>query len=250
MISIIYNLLVYQPILNVLVFFYKTVAFYDFGLAIIFSTAFIRLLLYPLFERSARHQMVMQKIQPKLEKIKETHKNNKEKQLQATMEVYQEHGVNPFSGIFFLLVQIPILITLYQIFLKKITPEVLKSLYPFVGAPENFNTSFLGLINLEGSSIVIVGLAAILQYFQGKMMLPKIEKGRTPSQAESISRQMVYLAPALTLLIFWKLPAAISLYWATSTIFSIFQQMAIAKKLQSHEELGNIRKKDDRAHGL
>lgn len=245
MISSIYNAIIYQPILNILVFFYKTIAFYDFGLAIIFSTIFIRILLYPVFHKSAKHQMVMQKIQPKIEKLKETHKDNKEKQLKATMDLYREHGINPMSGIGLLFVQLPVLIALYQIFFNKFTPAISSNLYSFVGAPATFNTSFLGLINLEQSSILIVSLAAILQYFQGKMMLPKIEKGRELSTAESVGRQMVYLGPVLTLLIFMNLPAAISLYWAASTLFTIFQQKIIKQQFGPNEELGNFRKKTD-----
>ncbi len=243
MIFDIYNILIYQPILNVLVFFYKTIAFYDFGLAIVFSTIFIRLLLYPIFHKSTKHSLIMQKIQPKIEKIKELHKKDKEKQLKATMEMYREHGINPMSGIFLLFVQLPFLIALYQIFFQKITPEVLSTgLYSFVSPPGSFNTSFLGLINLEQSSILMVSLAAILQYFQGKMMLPKIEKGRKLSTPESVGRQMVYLAPILTLLIFMNMPAAISLYWAVSVAFSIFQQIIINRQLNSNEKPGKLRK--------
>ncbi|MDO8664676.1 MAG: YidC/Oxa1 family membrane protein insertase [Candidatus Liptonbacteria bacterium] len=242
MIFDIYNILIYQPILNVLVVFYKTIAFYDFGLAVIFSTIFIRLLLYPIFHKSTKHSLIMQKIQPKVEKIKELHRENKEKQLKATMELYKEHGVNPMSGIFLLFLQLPVLIALYQIFFNKLTPQVLSSLYSFVSPPGSFNTSFLGLINLEQSSILMVSLAAILQYFQGKMMLPKIEKGRKLSTPESVGRQMVYLAPILTLLIFMRMPAAISLYWTVSVAFSIFQQIIINRQLKSNEEPGKLRK--------
>ncbi|MBI4085467.1 MAG: membrane protein insertase YidC [Candidatus Liptonbacteria bacterium] len=229
--------------MNILVVLYKTAAFYDFGLAIIFSTVLIRLILYPVFHKSAKHQLVMQKIQPKIEKIKEAHKDDKEKQLKATMDLYQEHGVNPFSGILLLFVQLPVLIALYQIFFTKLTHEVLSNnLYSFVGVPETFNTSFLGLINLEQSSILMVSSAAVLQYFQGKMMLPKIEEGRKPTAAEAMGRNMIYLAPVLTFVIFFKLPAAISLYWAVSSIFSILQQAAITRQLNSNEESRNIRK--------
>lgn len=231
----IYHGLIYQPILNVLVIFYKTIAFYDFGLAVIFSTIFIRLILYPVFHKSAKHQLVMQKIQPKIEKIKELHKEDKEKQLKATMELYKEHGVNPMSGIFLLLVQLPVMIALYQIFFNKLTPQVLSNLYSFVSPPAGFNTLFLGLINLEQPYILIVGLAAILQYFQGKMMLPKIEKGRKLSTAESVGRQMVYMAPLLTLFIFMNMPAAISLYWTVSVAFTIFQQIIINHQLNPNE---------------
>jgi len=243
MIYSIYHALIYQPILNVLVGFYKTIAFYDFGLAVIFCTIFIRLILYPIFHKSAKHQLVMQKIQPKVEKIKELHKEDKEKQLKATMDLYREHGINPMSGIFLLLLQLPVLIALYQIFFNKLAPQVLSNLYSFITPPANFNTTFLGLINLEQPYILIVGLAAILQYFQGKMMLPKIEKGRKLSTAESVGRQMVYMAPILTLLIFMNMPAAISLYWAVSVAFTIFQQKIISRQLNSNEESGDIRKK-------
>ena len=249
MIFDIYHVLIYQPILNVLVFFYKTIAFYDFGLAIIFSTIFIRLIMYPIFHKSTKHGMMMQKIQPKIEKIRELHKEDKEKQLKATVELYREHGINPMSGILLLFVQLPFLIALYQIFFQKITPEILSAgLYSFVSPPTgSFNTSFLGLINLEQSSILMVSLAAILQYFQGKMMLPKIEKGRKLSTPESVGRQMVYFAPLITLLIFWNMPAAISLYWAVSVTFSIFQQIIINRQFNPNpnEEPGKFRKKTD-----
>jgi len=245
MITSLYHAIIYQPILNLLVFLYETISFYDFGLAIIFCTIFIRLILYPIFHKSTKHQLVMQKIQPKLEKIKELHKDDKEKQLKATMEIYQEHDINPFSGIILLFVQLPVLIALYQIFFNKLTPEVLTNLYSFIPAPKTFNTSFLGLINLEQSSILMVSLAAIAQFLQGKMMLPKIEKGRTPSPAEAVGRNMVYLAPLLTLMIFVRMPAAISLYWIVTTVFSIFQQRIINRQLKSNEEPGDIRKKDN-----
>lgn len=235
MIGSIYHLFIYQPMFNMLIFLYKTIAFYDFGLAIIFCTIIIRFILYPVFHKSTKHQLVMQKIQPKLEKIKQTHKDDKEKQLKATMDLYKEHDINPLSGIFLLLVQLPILIALYQIFFNKLTPETLSNLYRFIGAPTTFNASFLGLINLEQSSILIVGLAAILQFFQGKMMLPKAEKGRELSPAEAMGRNMIYLMPAVMFVILFNMPAAVSLYLAVSTLFTIFQQKIINKQLKSNE---------------
>lgn len=243
MIGAIYHSLIYQPILNLLVFLYETVSFYDFGLAIIFCTIIIRLILYPLFHKSTKHQLVMQKIQPQLEKIKELHKDDKEKQLKATMEIYQEHDINPFSGVLLLFIQLPVLIALYQIFFHKLTPDVLANLYSFIPQPKTFNTSFLGLINLEQSSILMVSLAAIAQFFQGKMMLPKLEKGRVPSPAEAVGRNMVYIAPLLTFMIFARMPAAISLYWLVTTAFSMLQQQVINKQLKSNEESGSFRKK-------
>lgn len=243
-----YHYALYQPLLNALVFLYNTVAFGNLGLAIIFLTIAIRLLLYPLFHKSVRHQMVMQKIQPKLAKLQEEHKGDREKQYKATMDLYREHNVNPFSGFLLLFVQLPVLIALYRIFLAKLTPETLAgSLYPFVHAPEHLNYMLFGLINLESGSILLVALAALSQYFQIKLTLPK-DGGTGQSPAEKMGRQMMYIGPAITLLIFYRLPAAISLYWTITSLFSIFQQGIINRQLEAsssnqNEKPGTIYKK-------
>ena len=64
--SYLYQIIFYRPVLNLLVFFYETIAGHDFGIAIILVTLVIRLVLYPLFHKSAKHQMVMQRLQPKI----------------------------------------------------------------------------------------------------------------------------------------------------------------------------------------
>ena len=82
----------------------------------------------------------------------------------------------------------------------------------------------------------MVSLAAIAQYLQGHLMLPKMEKGRSLSPAEKVTRQMVYFGPILTLMIFFKLPAAIVLYWLITSVFSIVQQVYINKTLNIEAE--------------
>src|ERR1700722_288989 len=103
-----YNLIFYRPILNALVFFYETVAGRDFGLAIIFTTLLLRLVLAPFFHKGAHQQAKMQRLQPKIQKLQEQHKDDREKQTKALMDLYKEHGVNPLSGILLLLIQLPI----------------------------------------------------------------------------------------------------------------------------------------------
>ena len=78
-----YQAIFYRPILNVLVYFYETIAGRDFGVAIILATLLIRFILYPLFHKSAKHQMALQRLQPKIKKIQELHKNDKQKQTEA-----------------------------------------------------------------------------------------------------------------------------------------------------------------------
>lgn len=229
-----YHAIIYQPILNLLVFLYNTAAFRDFGLAIILSTILIRLILFPVFQKSTRHQMVMQKLQPKIKEIQKEHKRDLEKQSQAMMALYKEHNVNPFMSLILVIIQIPIIIALYRIFLQPLTPEVFKDLYSFLQAPASFNQSFLGLINLRESSILMVGLAALAQYFQIKTTLPR--GGKELSQQDKIAKQMAFIGPILTLVIFWKLPAAASLYWAVTSLFSIGQQAIIERQIKESEK--------------
>jgi YidC/Oxa1 family membrane protein insertase len=226
-----YKIIFYQPILNTLVFFYNTVAFRDFGLAIIFTTLLVRIILYPLFHKGSHQQMVMQRLQPKIKKIQETHKDDKEKQSRALMDLYKEHGVNPFSGILLLIVQIPILIALYQIVRSSLGATVLNQLYSFVATPGQVNSTFLGFINLSDKNIVLVVLAAIAQYFQAKLAIYKV-KGVEPSQAQKIASQMVFIGPIITVFIFYNFPAAVGLYWLSSSVFSVFQQLIVNKKLK------------------
>lgn len=220
-----YDLLIYRPLLNLLVFFYNTLALHDLGLAIILLTILIRLILYPLFKKNAEYQRVMRVLQPKLKKVQELHKNDPSKQTQEMMGLYKEHKLNPFSGFLYLLIQLPILFGLYRIFLNIFKPGFLDGLYSFIARPDSLNPVFLGLINLGKSSIILVVLAAIAQYFQARLMLPKTIDPKNP--AERMTRQMMYLGPILTLAIFYSLPAAVSLYWLVASLFSILQEVIL-----------------------
>jgi YidC/Oxa1 family membrane protein insertase len=226
-----YKIIFYQPILNALVFFYNTVAFRDLGVAIILTTLLVRIILYPLFHKGSHQNMMMQRLQPKIKKIQEMHKDDKEKQSRALMDLYKEHGVNPFSSILLLIVQIPILIALYQIVRSSLDATVLSQLYSFVAAPNHINSMFLGFINLSEKNIVLVILAAVAQYFQAKLAIYKA-KGVEPSQAQKVAGQMVFIGPIFTIFIFYNFPAAVGLYWLASSAFSVFQQLIVNKKLK------------------
>lgn len=238
----IYHLLISRPLLNILVFFYNTIAFQDLGVSIVLLTIFIRLLLFPLFQKSIRYQLAMQAIQPKMKEIQEKHKEDKKKQTEAMMALYQEHNLNPFSGFLFLIIQIPILIGLYRIFLTTVNGATLQGLYSFIAVPAALHTSFLGLINLSGKNIIMVVAAACLQYFQGKLSLVP-HKGHAQTDAEKMGRRMVLIGPLITIFIFWQLPAAIALYWCITSLFSIIQQLLVNKEF-SHGTLGDIHTKD------
>jgi YidC/Oxa1 family membrane protein insertase len=229
-----YHLIFKYPILNLLIYFYQTIAFHDLGLAIIFVTIFLRLILYPFFHTGAKQQMLMQRIQPHVKKIQEQHKDDREKQAQALMALYKEHGVNPFSSILLLIIQLPILIALYRIILYTIPQASFVGLYSFVAAPHSINAMFLGIFNLQVRNFWFVLVAAAAQFFQARLAIWRNPNTQgTPSQAEKLARQMAYIAPIITLVIFYSLPAAVDLYWITSSVFSVLQQAIVNKHLRN-----------------
>lgn len=223
-----FKTLLYDPFYNSLIFLYENVAFQDLGIAILLLTFLVRLVLFPLFYKSAKSQLILQKLQPEVQKIQHDHKDNKEKQAQAIMELYRKNKVNPFSGFLVILIQLPILIALYRVFL---------------GDFSGINTLFLGLIDLKSRSIIIVGLAAVTQYFQGILTIPKLEKNRELSTPEKIGRQMVYFGPLITVVILFTLPSAIGLYWFATAFFSSIQQIYINKTVKVQSITNNKDKK-------
>ena len=232
-----FNTYLYIPLLNILIFLYDHFSFGSLGLAIILLTIFIRVVLFPLFYKSAKSQMVMQKIQPLIQKVQHDHKEDKEKQAKALMDLYKKYKVNPFSSILMLFVQIPVLIALYRLFAVDFSSIDFSQLYSFISAPVHINTLFLGLIDLKSSSIIMVVLAAVAQYFQGILTLPKIEKGKELSATEKMTRQMMYYTPLFTVLVLWRMPSAIGLYWLITSLFSVGQQIYINKKVKINLEI-------------
>jgi len=226
----------YNPLFNALIFIYNTIAFEDLGLAIILLTLFVRIIFLPLFYKSAKNQILIQRLQPELNKIQHDHKDNREKQAQAMMDLYKKHNVNPFSGFLMLLIQLPVLIAIYQVFLRGFSSEVFSHLYDFILKPTEFHTTLFNLIDLEKSSILMVSLSAIVQYLQGRLALPAFKKNQEANPGEAIVRQMVYLGPILTIVILSNLPSAIGLYWLVTSLFSVIQQIYINKTLNIKEE--------------
>ncbi len=223
-----FNKIFYQPLFNLLVYIYNNVAFHDFGLAVIVLTVLVRVVLYPVFHKGAKDQAIMQRLAPKISEIKKKHKGDKEKLAAETMRLYKEHKVNPFSQfVLLILIQFPILIALFKIFSQSI-----KTI-------PNLNPQFLNLVNLANPSIVLVLLAAASQYFQAKLTLPASQASQNLSKEEKLAKQMssmtLYFMPVLTVVILYKLPSAIALYWLTTTVFSVIQQVIINKSLKKNE---------------
>jgi len=235
----IWNIFLYQPLLNALAFLVSIIPGGDVGIAVIILTILVKIVLFPLSQKSIQSQAAMSLLAPELNKIKSSGAS-KEEQARLTFELYKKYKANPFSGCLLVLIQIPIIFALYYVFFKGIDFQS-GLLYSFIDVPEKMNMLFLGIIDISQKSFVLAILAGVSQYFQAHFMpQPVSSASSTGSFAESFGKsmhmQMKYIFPFFIFVILYtdflgvSLSGAVALYWITNNIFSIGQQIYVDKK--------------------
>lgn len=272
----IFDLLVVQPIFNLLIGLYSVIPGGDFGISLIIFTVLVRFALYPLIKKQLHQTQAMKKLQPELARIKREAKGNRQLEGMQMMELYKKHGVNPFRSIGILLIQLPIFIALYhviQIFtqhrdqIAKFTYGFMENIGPIkqlIEAPNQFNETFIGLVDLTKAAIttngvdwILVGLAivaAVTQYVMSKQTMPHSEptkglrqvmaeaaEGKQADQAEMnaiVMTKMIKVLPFMMFFIMISVPGALALYYAVSNIVAMMQQGYLLKK--DEEELEEL----------
>ena len=225
---------------------------HNYGVAIILLTIFIRLILYPLMQKQMVSMREMQKIQPLMKAVQEKYKNDKERLNKELMALYKEHKVNPMSGCLPLLIQMPILILLFQ------TLRVFKYHIPNT---EIINGGFLWIANQveilkDGLPVIVGGLAApeqliglgdgifgiehigILPFLVGGSMYIQQKMtstggaagGKDGGSSQQTQKMMTIMMPLFIGFMSFSLPSGLTLYWFTSTLLGIGQQYLINKK--------------------
>lgn len=215
----------------------------DAGLAIIVLTLIIKLILFPLSKKSVQTQLAMKKYEPELNAIKDKYKDDKQEQARQQMKFYKEKGIRPFFGILLVLIQLPIIIALYRVFLSPGLPTIDASmLYSFVHVPAFVNINFLSLVDISHKSWQLALLAGISTFFQVRFSMPPtpprapLAPGAKPSFQEDFARsmsvQMRYIFPVIAFFISWSISGAIALYWITSNLFTIAQELVIRRQFK------------------
>ncbi len=245
-----FNELLYRPLFNSMVFFYDIIPGANLGLAIILTTLIVRILMIPLYRASIKSQREITIIQPIIKELQVKYKDDKQKLSEELMKAYKEHNVNPFAGIVLLLVQLPILIAIYQVSLNLFKPETYPALYSFVTLPENGfnNMSFFSLNIAEPKNIILALLVGISQYYQIKLIMKrtqpkkvedkkkkKLDTPEVPDFATILNKQMLFLMPILVTVFAYSLPASMSLYWITTTVFTIVQEFFLIRQVDKAE---------------
>lgn len=224
-----YNEAIYRPILNLLVWLYDVSPIPDIGLVIIVVTIIIRVLLAPFMHKSLKGQRDLSALQPKMNELREKHKEDREAQAKAMLDLYREHKVNPLSSCLPVLLQLPILLALFHVFRRALNGS-LEGLYSFVPNPGSLNPDFLGLVNLSQPNIIFAILAGVAQYWQSRMIIKWQGTNRNnDATTQMMNVQMTYVLPIISVVIAWTLPAGLPLYWIVTTLFAVGQQYYIQK---------------------
>lgn len=235
-----FNTILYQPIYNLLIFFYNVVPGHDIGLAIICLTVLVKLVLMPFSLQAVRSQKALQDMQPKLEELKKKYKDQKEKLAAETMKLYKEQKVNPLSSCLPLLIQFPFLIAVYRAFQVGLTSENFDMLYSFVANPGGINHLAFGFLNMAVPSIGLAILAGIAQYIQTQMLSTKKPKIATPGAKDegmlaNMNKSMQYFMPFMTIIIGMSLPGGLTFYWFLTTVLTSVQQKFMFPKKTTAE---------------
>ncbi|TRZ78703.1 protein translocase component YidC [bacterium] len=237
-----FNTILIRPIINLLIFLYNTLAFGDLGIAVILLVLVAKVILFPLSKKSIKSQVVMQKLQPKMKEIQNKFKDDKEEQTKAMMEFWKENKVNPVSGCLPMLIQLPILIAIFEVFRHGLPDLTNGVLYSFIKNPVTLNPNFLKFMNLSiKGSIYLALIAAGFQLLQGKITMSagtsKTEgsKDDKKASAENITKKMIYFLPIITIYIVLQFPAVLGIYWVFFTVFSIAEHLIVVRKLESQK---------------
>lgn len=233
--SYLYNTFFYEPLYNALMFMFEFIPWADAGVVVILLTIIVRFMMYPLSKKSVDTQVKMSEISPQIEEIKKKYKEKPEEHARLILAIYKEKGVNPFSGIFVIMVQIPIIFALYQIFLH--LPEIKsEAMYSFLNTPDNINTMFLGIIDVSGKSVIMALFASLSTYLQLKVTSRYQKPPEGDSFGENLARnmqnQMKYVFPVLVFFISYSISVAIALYWLTTNLFSVGQEIYIRERMK------------------
>lgn len=250
-----YNTVLYEPIFNTLIFLYHVIPGRDMGVAIIILTILVKVILFWPSLSTLKSQKKLQDTQPKIEELRKKYKDDREELGRQLMSFYKENKVNPFSSCLPLLIQLPILLALYQAFFKglQVDPatgllaaDQVAHLYGWLQATyatTALHTVAFGFLDLAAThNIILAVLAGGAAFYQAKTMQAKraeikTEGAKDENVAAAVSKQMMYLLPIITVVFGYQFPAGVTLYWLISTLFSLGQNLYFFRIRKSLDEV-------------
>jgi YidC/Oxa1 family membrane protein insertase len=219
-----------RPIFDLLMFLFHAIG--NFGFAIIAMTLIVRAILFPIAQKQFQSMAAMRKLQPKMKAIQERFKDDKQRQQQEILKLYQEEKVNPAAGCLPILLQIPIFYALYKVLLVSVEMRH----QPFIGwikdlsAPDPLTPiNLFGLLNFDPPTILHIGVLPILVGCTQWLSMKLNPQPMDPAQA-----QVFAIMPWVLIFVFAPFAAGLQLYWITNNILTIAQQWFLYRKYGLH----------------
>jgi YidC/Oxa1 family membrane protein insertase len=196
-----------KPLMSVIRFFYGFLG--NYGFAIILLTICIKLIFWPLTQKSYKSMKGMQKLQPEMKRMREKHGSDKQKLNQEMMKFYKENKVNPLGGCLPMLIQIPVFFALYRVLLSSI--ELRHA--PFM----------LWLTDLSAKDPYYVTpiIMGVTMFLQQKM---------TPTSLDPMQEKMMLFLPIIFTFMFLNFPSGLVIYWLVNNLLTILQQYLIRRQ--------------------
>ena len=203
-----------RPLVSLLRFLYGLIG--NYGIAIILLTVLVKLVFFPLSNKSFKSMSAMKKLQPQMERLREQYKDDKQKLNQEMMELYKRYEVNPLGGCIPMIVQLPVFIGLYQGLLYAI--ELRQA--PFFGWIEDLSQpDRLGALAIP--FVDPPGIPVLTLLMGGSMV---IQQMMMPTTGDPIQQKMMLLMPVIFTVMFINFPAGLVLYWLINNVLSVAQQ--------------------------
>jgi len=220
-----------KPIYLLLKFFYNYLG--NYGLAIIAITLLIKVLMFPMANKSFKSMNKMKQLQPEVARLKELYGADQVKLNSEMMALYKRHNVNPLSGCLPILIQIPVFFSLYKVIYISIDMRQA----PFYGWIRDLSipdptsvTNLFGLLPYEPFPILTIGVLPILM---GISMY--VQQRLSPEPADPIQAKVMKFLPLIFLFLFSGFPSGLLLYWTVSNVISIAQQFILLKTAGKNE---------------
>ena len=219
-----------RPIFDLLMFLFRTLG--NFGVAIICLTLIVRLILFPIAQKQFQSMAAMRKLQPKMKAIQERWKEDKPRQQQEILKLYQEENVNPAAGCLPILIQIPIFYALYKVLLVSVEMRH----QPFIlwikdlSAPDPLTpVNLFGMLQFTPPAFLAIGVLPILvgatQWLSMKL---------NPQPMDPVQAQVFAIMPWVLVFVMAPFAAGLQLYWMTNNILTIAQQWWLYRKYGLH----------------
>ncbi|MFL5194410.1 MAG: membrane protein insertase YidC [Microvirga sp.] len=234
-----------KPLFKVLDFFYHL--FGNFGIAILLVTVLLKILFFPLANKSYASMAKMKAVQPEMTSIRERYADDKIKQQQALMELYRKEKINPVAGCWPVLIQIPVFFALYKVLF--VTIEMRHA--PFFGwirdlaAPDPTSVfNLFGLLPYNPGAVPVIGHFLMLGVWPLLMGITMwLQMKMNPEPPDPVQKQVFAWMPVIFTFMLGSFPAGLVIYWAWNNLLSVTQQGFIMKRNGVKIELfDNLRK--------